>query len=160
MAGRILGMGDVLSLIEKAQEAVDEEKAMELERKFRENQFNFNDYLDQLRQMKKMGPLDQILGMIPGMGNMKLPKDAKLDGDELKKVEAIICSMSEEERQDPHILNGSRRRRIAMGSGTSVQDVNRLVNQFEDMKKMIRSLAGMEEGGKKKKKFMQMPFFK
>lgn len=149
MASRILGMGDVLSLIERAEQSVDEEKAAELERRLLENKFDLEDYLDQLQEVRKMGPLDQIISMIPGMGaNMK---DLKVDDSQLDKVEAMIRSMTLEERRDPHILNGSRRRRIAMGSGTSVQDVNRLVHQFEEMKKMVRMMSGAEEGGKKRK---------
>lgn len=158
MASRILGMGDVLSLIEKAQETFDEEQAMAMERKFRENKFDLNDYLNQLRQMRKMGPLDQVLGMIPGLGNMSKLKDAKIDEKELARVEAILCSMTNDERHDPTILNGSRRRRIAGGSGTSVQEVNRLINQFNDMKKMIRAMTGAEESGKRRKRMPNFPF--
>lgn len=158
MASRILGMGDVLSLIEKAQQSIDEEHAQELEKKLRENRFDLNDYLDQLQQMRKMGPLDQILGMIPGLGNIKQLKDAKIDDREFARVEAILRSMTKEERTDPTILNGSRRRRIANGSGTSVQDVNRLMNQFNEMKKMIRAISGAEESGKRKHKMPNFPF--
>ncbi len=158
MASRILGMGDVLSLIEKAQESIDEEHAREIERKFRENTFDLNDYLDQLQQMRKMGPLDQLLGMIPGLGNMKQLKDAKIEEKDVSRTEAILRSMTMEERQDPSILNGSRRRRIAAGSGTSVQEVNRLMNQFHDMRKMLRAMSGAEETGKRRKKMPQFPF--
>ncbi len=158
MASRILGMGDVLSLIEKAQETFDEEQAMAMERKFRENKFDLNDYLSQLRQMRKMGPLDQIIGMIPGLGNMNKLKDAKIDEKEFGRVEAILCSMTNTERRDPTILNGSRRRRIADGSGTSVQEVNRLINQFNEMKKMIRAMTGLEESGKRRKRMPNFPF--
>ena len=158
MASRILGMGDVLSLIEKAQETFDEEQAMAMERKFRENKFDLNDYLSQLRQMRKMGPLDQIIGMIPGLGNMNKLKDAKIDEKEFGRVEAILCSMTNRERRDPTILNGSRRRRIADGSGTSVQEVNRLINQFNEMKKMIRAMTGLEESGKRRKRMPNFPF--
>ena len=147
MASRILGMGDVLSLIERAEAALDEDKAKELERKLRENEFNFEDYLDQLQQMRKMGPLDQLLGMIPGLG-AKL-QDVKVDEAELRKVEAIIRSMTPEERQTPSILNGSRKRRIAAGSGATTQDINRLLKQFEEAKKMIRTLSGMEKSGRR-----------
>ncbi len=156
MASRILGMGDVLSLIEKAQTAVDADKAVELERKLRENRFDFDDYLDQLQQMRKMGPLDQILGMIPGFNAKKL-QGAEIDESQLGKVEAMIRSMTKEERQHPDILNGSRRRRVAIGSGTSIQDVNRLLNQFGQMKKMIHGLSEMEQGGKRGRP--TMPFF-
>ena len=148
MASRILGMGDVLSLIEKAQENVDEERAREMERKFRENTFDLNDYLEQLQQMRKMGPLDQIVGMIPGLGSIKGLKDAKIEDSDFTRAEAILRSMTREERSDPGVLNASRRRRIAAGSGTSVQDVNQLVNQFREMKKMLRVMTGAEESGK------------
>lgn len=147
MASRILGMGDVLSLIEKAQVAVDTDKAEELERKLRENRFDFEDYLDQLQQMRKMGPLDQILGMIPGFNAGKM-RGVEIDESQLGKAEAMIRSMTKEERRHPDVLNGSRRRRVAIGSGTSVQEVNRLLNQFNQMKKMIRGLSEMEQGGK------------
>jgi signal recognition particle subunit SRP54 len=151
MASRILGMGDVLGLIEKAQESVDEDRAREMERKFRENTFDLGDYLEQLQQMRKMGPLDQILGMIPGFGNIKGLKDAKIDDTQFTRAEAILRSMTKEEKSDPNVLNGSRRRRIAAGSGTSVQDVNQLVNQFREMKKMLRVMTGAEESGKHKR---------
>ncbi|MDO8684025.1 MAG: signal recognition particle protein [Armatimonadota bacterium] len=153
MASRILGMGDVLSFIEKAESALDEEKAKEFERKLRQNEFDFEDYLDQLQQMRKMGPLDQLLGMIPGMGS-KL-KDVQIDEGELGKVEAIIRSMTPEERRAPAILNGSRKRRIANGSGATTQDINRLLKQFEEAKKMIRAFSGMDQRGGKRK---GMPF--
>ena len=154
MAGRILGMGDVLSLIERAEAAVDEQKAEELERKLRENRFDFEDYLEQLQQMRKMGPLDQLLGMIPGL-NPKQMKGVEIDESQIGKVEAIIRSMTREERHHSEVMNGSRRRRIAAGSGTSVQEVNRLMNQFEQMRKMIRDLADMEQG----RRPARMPFF-
>jgi len=154
MASRILGMGDILSLIEKAEAAIDEKKALELERKIRQNQFDLQDYLEQMREMKKMGPLDQILGMIPGLGAIKKPE---IDEKQVARVEAIICSMTPEERHDPHIINGSRRRRIANGSGTSVQEVNQLLNQFEQMRKLIRSLTGADSGKPGKKKRLPFP---
>ncbi len=159
MASRILGMGDVLSLIEKAQSAVSEEQAKQLEKRLRENQFGFDDYLEQLRQMRKMGPLDQLLGMIPGMSQIK---DLKVDEHEVDRVEAIICSMTKEERRDPNLINGSRRRRIAAGSGTSIQDVNRLMKQFEEMRKMVRQITHAEDAVKsgKRNKLPRMPFFK
>ena len=156
MAGRILGMGDVLSLIEKAEAAMDQQKAEELERKLRENRFDFDDYLNQLQQMKKMGPLDQLIGLIPGL-NPKQMKGVEIDESQVGRVEAIICSMTREERHHPELMNGSRRRRIAAGSGTSVQEVNRLTNQFEQMRKMIRDLAEMEQGSSKKR--AKLPFF-
>ena len=156
MASRILGMGDVLSLIEKAEEALDEQKARELERKLRENKFDFEDYLDQLQEMRKMGPLDQLLGMIPGF-NGKRMQGVEVDESQIAKVEAIIRSMTREERHHPEVLNGSRRRRIAQGSGTTVQEVNRLVKQFDQMRKMMRELADMEQGGRRRPP--SMPFF-
>lgn len=155
MASRILGMGDVLSLIEKAEAAVDEKQAQELERKFRENKFDFEDYLGQIQQMRKMGPLDQILGMIPGL-NAKKMQDVEIDEGQINRVEAIIRSMTKEERHHPEILNASRKRRIARGSGTNIQEVNRLVNQFDQMKKMMRDMADMEQGGRKRRR--SMPF--
>lgn len=158
MASRILGMGDVLSLIEKAQEAFDEDQARAMERKLRQNTFDLNDYLEQLQQMRRMGPLEQVLGMIPGLGNLRQLKDAKIDEKEFARAEAILRSMTKLERGDPTVLNGSRRRRIANGSGTSVQDVNRLVNQFNEMKKMIRAMTGAEESGKRGKRMPNFPF--
>jgi len=157
MASRILGMGDVLSLIEKAEEALDEQKAQELERKLRENKFDLEDYLDQLQEMRKMGPLDQLLGMIPGFNGKKM-QGIEIDESQIARVEAIIRSMTREERHHPEILSGSRRRRIAQGSGTSVQEVNRLVKQFDQMRKMIRELADMEQGGRRRPP--AMPFFR
>ncbi len=162
MASRILGMGDVLSLIEKAQQAVSEEQAKALEKKLRENQFGFDDYLDQLQEMRKIGPLDQILSMIPGFDKMKQLQGLKVDDQDVAHVEAIIRSMTKEERRDPMLINGSRRRRIADGSGTSIQDVNRLLKQFEEMRKMMRQMTAMEEDRKsgKHRKMPQMPFFR
>jgi signal recognition particle subunit SRP54 len=157
MASRILGMGDVLSLIEKAQSVFDEKKAMELEKKIRTQQFTFDDFLDQLQQMKKMGPLSSILEMIPGMNSSKM-KGMEVDDKELVKVEAVIRSMTKKERQNPDIINGSRRKRIASGSGTSIQDVNRVMKNFEQSKKMMKQFAGMEKDMKKGK--MKMPFFR
>jgi signal recognition particle subunit SRP54 len=138
MASRILGMGDVLSLIEKAQEAIDTKKAQELEKKLLKDTFTLEDFREQLQQMKKMGSIDQILSMIPGMNRLKLPKDFQGSEKELVKVEAIINSMTKQERRSPEILNGSRRLRIAKGSGTTVQDVNQLLKQYLQTKKMIR----------------------
>lgn len=138
MASRILGMGDVLSLIERAQEAIDAQKAQELEKKILKESFTLEDFRDQIQQIKKMGSLEQILSMIPGMGRLKIPKDLQADEKELVKVEAIINSMTKEERRYPEIINGSRRLRIAKGSGTTVQDVNQLLKQYLQMKKMLR----------------------
>ena len=138
MASRILGMGDVLSLIEKAQETIDTKKAQELQKKILKDSFTLEDFRDQLQQIKKMGSVEQILSMIPGMGRLKLPKDLQGSEQELVKVEAIINSMTKEERRVPGIINGSRRLRIARGSGTTVQDVNQLLKQYLQTKKMIR----------------------
>ncbi len=157
MSSRILGMGDVLSLIEKAQSAFDEKKAMELEKKIRTQQFTFDDFLDQLQQMKKMGPMSSLLEMIPGMNSSKL-KGMEVDEKELVRVEAIIRSMTKKERHNPDIINGSRRKRIAAGSGTSIQEVNRVMKNFEQSKKMMKQFAGMEKDMKKGKK--KMPFFR
>ncbi|MFC4076418.1 signal recognition particle protein [Salinithrix halophila] len=150
MASRILGMGDVLTLIEKAQANVDQEKAKDLERKMRTQQFTFDDFLDQMDQVRNMGPLDEILGMMPGAGQMKGLKNLQVDEKQLTKVEAIIRSMTPEEKQHPDIINASRRRRLAAGSGTTVQDVNRLIKQFMDMKKMMKQFSSMTKGKKKK----------
>ena len=153
VASRILGMGDVLSLIEKAQETIDEERAVELARKLKKNEFTLEDFQQQIKQIKKMGSLESILGMIPGLGNkLKKLKDAQPDEGELKKVEAIISSMTLEERRNHTILNASRRRRIAKGSGTSVADVNALVKNFVQTKKMMKKFSkggfpGMGRGG-------------
>jgi signal recognition particle subunit SRP54 len=140
MASRILGMGDVVSLVEKAQEVVDLDEAQKLEQKLRKEQFNLEDFYSQIQQIKKMGPLDQILGMIPGMG--KQLKNVSLSDDAFVRVEAMINSMTPLERQKPQIINGSRRRRIALGSGTRVQDVNKLLNQFEEMRKLFKKMKG------------------
>ncbi len=147
LASRILGMGDVLTLIERAEGALDQKKALEFEKKLRANKFDFEDYLDQMRQMRKMGPLDQILKMIPGLGGAGALKDLQIDESHLGRIEAMILSMTPHERREPGLINGSRRRRIALGSGTTIQDVNRLLTQFEQMKKMMRGLTGMEGGG-------------
>jgi len=138
MASRILGLGDVLSLIEKAQEAIDAKKAQELEKKLLKDTFTLEDFREQLQQIKKMGSIEQIFSMIPGMSRLKLPKDLQGSEKELVKVEAIINSMTKEERRSPEILNGSRRLRIAKGSGTTVQDVNQLLKQYLQTKKMLR----------------------
>jgi signal recognition particle subunit SRP54 len=138
MASRILGLGDVLSLIEKAQEVIDAKKAQELEKKLLKDTFTLEDFREQLQQIKKMGSIEQIFSMIPGMGRLKLPKDLQGSEKELVKVEAIINSMTKEERRSPEILNGSRRLRIAKGSGTTVQDVNQLLKQYLQTKKMLR----------------------
>ncbi|WP_258361095.1 signal recognition particle protein [Moorella sulfitireducens (nom. illeg.)] len=155
LASRILGMGDVLSLIEKAQANLDVEKAKELQRKIRQQEFTLEDFLEQMKQMKKMGPLEDILGMLPGAGKMKQLKGIQIDPKELVHTEAIIQSMTPEERRNPAIINGSRKKRIAAGSGTRVQDVNRLLRQFEEAKKLMHFLG---EGGNKIKKKGRLPF--
>ena len=142
LASRILAMGDVLTLIERAQEAVDEQKAKEMERKFRQATFDLNDFLDQLQSVKKMGSLDQIMEMIPGMGGANRKMMAgDLDESKLRRIEAIIHSMTPDERQRPEIINGSRRRRISRGSGTTPQDINQLLNQFKQTHKLVRQMS-------------------
>jgi signal recognition particle subunit SRP54 len=160
VVSRVLGMGDVLSLIERAEAAIDVEDAERLEEKIRANEFTLEDFRDQLKTIKKMGPLEQIMGMLPGMGNLKALAENKPDDKQIARVEAIINSMTPEERRKQHIINGSRRKRIAKGSGTSVEDVNRLLKQFVQMQKMLKSLggmAGLAGGGKKaRRQAMQM----
>jgi signal recognition particle subunit SRP54 len=146
LAGRILGMGDVMTLVERAQEHVDAAQAAKMEAKLRKAEFTLEDFLDQLQQVKKMGPLGQIMGMLPGMGNLAKEAQAAEDRGELRRTEAIIRSMTPRERRDPTILNGSRRRRIATGSGTSLPEVNRLVKQFGDMRRVMKQLSGMRGG--------------
>ena len=152
MASRILGMGDVLSLVEKAQATFDLAEAKKMERKIRKDEFTLDDFLSQMQQVKKLGSLDQILGLIPGMGDVKKKLDdanIDLNGKEMRRIEAIITSMTKEERADVSIINGSRRRRIAKGSGTSVQDVNKLIKQFSEMKKMMKKMKKSMKGKKK-----------
>ena len=156
MASRILGMGDVLTLIEKAQQTFDDKKAAELEKKLRENSFTLNDYLEQFRQIKNMGDIEQIAAMIPGVKPGAL-KDAKVDEKAMAHTEAIILAMTAEEREKPNVINGSRRKRIATGSGTSVEEVNKLLRQYDQMNKMIKQLTA-QYGGKKAKKRMKIPF--
>lgn len=161
MASRILGMGDILSLIEKAQETLDLEKAKELEQKIKKQELDFEDFLEQMEQIQNMGPLDKIIGMIPGMGNIKDQLgDVDLNGKEMKRTKAIVQSMTAEERKNPSILNASRKKRIAKGSGTSVQDVNRLIKQFNEMKKMMKMFTGSQKSMKKRGGFAGLPFFK
>ncbi|MFC7392526.1 signal recognition particle protein [Scopulibacillus cellulosilyticus] len=157
MASRILGMGDVLTLIEKAQATVDEEKAKEMEKKMRTMSFTFDDFLEQLSQVRNMGPLDEILGMMPGANKIKGMKNLKIDDKQIGHIEAIIRSMTPAEKTDPDIINASRKKRIANGSGTSIQEVNRLLKQFKDMKKMMKQMMGMTKGKKKKNPF-NLPF--
>ncbi len=162
MASRILGMGDVLSLIEKAQANVDMDKAKELEAKFMTQSFTFDDFIEQLQAVKKMGPLDELLKMLPGAGKIKGLENAKVDEKQMGRIEAIIYSMTPAEKTNPEIINSSRKKRIATGSGTSIQEINRLLKQFEEMKKMMKQMTGMAQGKGKKK--MKMPgldsFFK
>lgn len=156
MASRILGMGDVLSLIERAEANIDQQQAIDLEKKIRTQQFTLDDFLDQLDQMKSMGPLDELLGMIPGM-NSKALKGLDVGEKDIQKIEAVIQSMTKKERINPEIINSSRRKRIAQGSGTGVQDVNKLLKQFKETKKMMKKFTDMEKSMKKKGKF-GLPF--
>jgi signal recognition particle subunit SRP54 len=142
LAGRILGMGDVMTLVERAQEAFDEKQARKLEESVKKGAFTLEDMLASMRQMQKMGPMGQLMGMIPGMGGMAKEAQAAVDRGDLRRVEAIILSMTPRERRDPGILNASRRRRIAKGSGTSLPEINRLVKQFAEMQKLMKQLSG------------------
>ncbi len=153
MASRILGMGDIVTLVEKVQEHFDEEKAVKLEEKLRKSQFTLEDFLEQLQEVKKMGPMSQVLGMLPGMS--RIPQNADVDEKALGRIEAIIQSMTMQERRSPNILNGSRRKRIASGSGTSVQEVNRLMKQYEQMQKMMKTLS---KGGRAARALRGMRF--
>ena len=155
MASRILGMGDVLTLIEQAEKAFEKDSATEAAQRLMDGEFTLDDFLDQMQQLKKMGPLSGLLGMMPGMP--KELKNAKIDDDDLKPVEAIIRSMTPAERRKPEIINGSRRNRIAVGSGTSVGEINRLVKQFSEMQKMMKRMGPMTMGKKGKKKMPMMP---
>jgi signal recognition particle subunit SRP54 len=160
IVSRVLGMGDVLSLIERAEAAIDTEDAERLEEKIRSNEFTLEDFRDQLKTIRKMGPFEQIVGMLPGMSQLKAMAENKPDEKQINRIEAIINSMTAEERRKQHIINGSRRKRIARGSGTSVEEVNRLLKQFVQMQKMLKSLggmAGLAGGGKKaRRQAMQM----
>ena len=160
VVSRVLGMGDVLSLIERAEAAIDQDDAERLEEKIRANEFTLGDFRDQLRTIRKMGPLEQILGMLPGMGNLKGLAENAPDEKQMGRIEAIIDSMTPDERRKQHIINGSRRKRIAKGSGTSVEEVNKLLKQFVQMQKMLKSLGGMAGlggGGKKaRRRAMEM----
>ena len=157
MASRILGMGDVLTLIEKAQDAIDEKKALEMERKFRKAEFSFDDFLEQMQQVKKMGNLNELLGMIPGVGQQLKDVDIDMEGKEFKSIEAIILSMTKQERANPDLLNVPRKKRIAQGSGTTLADVNKLIKQYEASKKMMKQMSGMMKG-KGKKGMFKFPF--
>ena len=154
MASRILGMGDVLSLVERAEAVIERDKATQMEERLRKATFTFEDFLDQLQAVKKMGPLDQLIGMIPGAG--KAMKGMQVDDNAFGQVEAIISSMTLEERRRPQVLNGSRRKRIAHGSGTTIQDVNRLVKQFQQMQKMMKQMSRNKMGKMGRK--LKMPF--
>lgn len=155
MASRILGMGDVVTLVERAQEQFDKEQSEKLQRKIRKNQFDFTDFLSQLNTIKKMGSIKDLVGMIPGVSNVL--KDQEIDDDAFKHIEAIILSMTNQERENPHIINGSRRRRIAKGSGTSIQEVNQLLKQFGEMKKMMKTMNKLSGKGMSMK---NMPFMR
>jgi len=160
MASRILGMGDVLSLIEKAEAAYDEAKARKLAEKIRSNEFTLEDFADQLRQMRKIGPLDEILSMIPGLGRMRGLSDLRVDEGQLKRIEAIVNSMTLEERRNPAIIDGSRRKRIARGSGTRIQDVNSVLRQFEQVRDMLRQFGGAERAARRAMRKGAFPFVK
>jgi signal recognition particle subunit SRP54 len=158
LVSRMLGMGDVLSLIERAEEALDDESRERLETKTRLDDFTLEDFRDQLRTIKKMGPLEQVLGMIPGMGNLKQlnAQRAQVDDKQLSRVEAIVNSMTARERRNHQLINGSRRKRIARGSGTSVEDVNRMLKQFIEMRKMLKTMSTMGTGHKGRQRLMGM----
>jgi signal recognition particle subunit SRP54 len=158
LVSRLLGMGDILTLIERAEEALDDESREKLESKTRLDDFTLEDFGDQLKTIKKMGPLDQVLGMIPGMGAIKElnAQRANMDGKQVERVQAIISSMTKEERANHQVINGSRRKRIARGSGTSVEEVNRVLKQFVEMRKMLKTMAGAGGGMKGKQRLMNM----
>ncbi len=158
MASRILGMGDVLSLIEKAQEQVDEDKAREMAQKMKKNQFGFDDYLESMNQMKKMGGLTSILSMMPGMGSQMKDLEAAIDDKKMARIEAIILSMTPQERSNPNLLNPSRKRRIAGGAGVDISEVNRLVKQFEQSRKLMKQMPQMMGGRFGKKGKFKLPF--
>jgi signal recognition particle subunit SRP54 len=156
VVSRILGMGDVLTLIEKAERAIDQDQAVALERKILEDDFTLEDFRDQLRAIRKMGPLESLLGMIPGMGNLKQAMPEGVDERKLLQIEAIIGSMTPYERRRHDLVNGSRRKRIARGSGTSVEEVNRLLKQFVQMRKMLKAMGGAMGGSKGGKMYKRM----
>ena len=155
MADRILGMGDVVSLVERAQEQYDEEKARKLHKKIAKNQFDFNDFLDQIAQIKKMGNMKDLMGMIPGVG--KAIKNMDIDDDAFKHIEAMIHSMTPQEREQPKLIDGSRRKRIAAGSGTSVQELNKLLKQFDETSKMMRLMGNKQNMAKMMRNMPKMP---
>ena len=156
MASRILGMGDILTLIDKAQAEIDEDKAKELEQKIRKAEFNFNDYLEQMQQIKKMGGIADILSMMPGVGSKM--KDIDIPEDALKGIEAIIHSMTEEERNNPDIINPSRKKRIAKGAGVDISEVNKVMKQFDQGRKMMKQMSGMMSGKAAKRGKFKLPF--
>ena len=160
MANRILGMGDVLTLIEKAQETIDEEKARELEQKMKNAEFGFDDYLESMSQMKKMGGISSLLGMMPGIGGAQIAEiENAMDEKKMARIEGIIYSMTPKERANPSILNPSRKRRVAKGAGVDISEVNRLVKQFEQSKKMMKQMPGLMGGGKGKRRGgFKLPF--
>jgi signal recognition particle subunit SRP54 len=158
MAQRILGMGDVVSLVEKAQQQFDEKEARKLEKKIQSNTFTLEDFYEQLQQIKKMGSLTDLLSMVPGMG--KALKDVDIDDGAFKPIEAIINSMTPRERQQPEVINGSRKRRIANGSGTTVRDINELLKQFEQMKKMMKTMSKFSKMGRAAQGLKNMPFMR
>ena len=160
MASRILGMGDVLTLIEKASEELDEEKSKQMMENMRKNKFGFDDYLESMNQMKKMGGLTSILGMMPGMGGAQLKQiEDAMDEKKMARIEAIILSMTPKERRNPDIINPSRKRRIAKGAGVDISEVNRLVKQFEQSRKLMKQMPGMMGGKRGKRgKFGKFPF--
>ena len=158
MANRILGMGDVLTLIEKAQASFDESQAAEMEKKFRKASFGFDDYLTSMEQMKKMGGLESILSMLPGIGSKASELSGMVDEKQMKRTEAIILSMTPRERSNPDILNVSRKKRIANGAGVDISEVNRLVKQFEQAKKMMKQMPGMMKGRGGKLGGLKLPF--
>jgi len=161
MASRILGMGDIMTIIDKAQQSFDADEVLAMEKKILKNEFTLDDFLSQMQQVKKMGPLKNILGMLPGVGGLQIDED-QIDEKAMGHVEAIIQSMTPKERSNPAILNGSRKKRIAAGSGRSVQDINRLLKQFEEMKKMMKQFTGMGKSGKRRGKMNlpNLPFIK
>ena len=158
MASRILGMGDVLTLIEKAQADIDEDKAKEMQQKLKKNKLGFDDYLESMNQMKKMGGLSSVLGMMPGMGSQMKNLESVMDEKKMARVEAIILSMTPQERSNPDILNPSRKRRIAAGAGVDISEVNRLVKQFEQSRKMMKQLPGLMGGRGGRRGRMKFPF--
>lgn len=160
LASRILGMGDVLSLIERAEQTFDKEEALKMEKKLRKGEFDLEDFLNQMRQVKKMGPITELLGMVPGLGQLKQQISPDVTEKEMRKIEAIICSMTREERHNPRMINGSRKRRIAAGSGVQVQDVNELLKQFRQMQRMMKDMGRfMGPGGGKGGPFRLPPGF-